>query len=159
MATTTTPTPDAMGPIIPRCDHDGAAMTQPGEDTSWCVESVNGNPSLDTFRSIRAYMCWATRCRTPARQTAFVPRQQRPSVLVVGNPTGDLPAAQREAEAVAAALEQRRGAEVDLLTGQVTYSDLSTKLNERCWDVVHYAGHARFDVLREDAGGLELAGG
>jgi hypothetical protein len=95
--------------------------------------------------------------RTPGRQAAMVPRADKPSVLVIGDPTGDLPAAKREGEAVASALGKRGDADVDLLLGRVTYNDLSKKLNERCWDIVHYAGHARFDPLREDAGGLELA--
>lgn len=95
--------------------------------------------------------------RTPGRQAAVAAAGDRRSVLVVGNPTGDLPAAQAEAEAVAAALRARGVAEVELLAGHVTYTDLSVKLNERCWDILHYAGHARFDALREDAGGLELA--
>lgn len=97
--------------------------------------------------------------RTPGRQAASTPPGSRPAVLVVGNPTGDLPAAQSEAEAVAAAIEGRGRADVEVLTTAVSYQQLSAKLNERCWDVVHYAGHARFDALREDAGGLELAGG
>ena len=37
--------------------YDGAAFTQPGQDTSWCVESAKGKPSLETLRSISAYMC------------------------------------------------------------------------------------------------------
>jgi hypothetical protein len=97
--------------------------------------------------------------RTPGRQAAQPVRGERPSVLVVGNPTGDLPAAQAEAEAVAAALSERGLADVHLMHSRVTYGELSQALNDRCWDVLHYAGHARFDTLREDAGGLELADG
>lgn len=97
--------------------------------------------------------------RTPGRQAAPVLRGDRPSVLVIGDPTGDLPAARAESDAVAAALRSGGVAEVHLMQSNVTYADLSAALNERCWDILHYAGHARFDALREDAGGLELADG
>lgn len=93
---------------------------------------------------------------TPGRQSAFVPDHERLSVLVIGNPTGDLPAAQTEAKAVADSLK-KSGADVQPLIGEeATYRNVSEALDTVCYDVVHYAGHAKFDVLREDAGGLVL---
>jgi hypothetical protein len=93
------------------------------------------------------------------RQAAYAPKGERLSVLVVGDPTGDLPAARREAEAVAEVLEKRGDADVTFLSQHVTYGDLSKKLDSQPYDIFHYAGHARFDDLREDAGGLELVDG
>lgn len=80
-------------------------------------------------------------------------------VLVIGDPTGDLPAARREARAVAAMLRRERGARAKLLQGSVGYQDVSAALDAERYDVLHYAGHARFDAARANASGLLLADG
>ena len=81
-------------------------------------------------------------------------------MLVIGNPTKDLPGAEREAKAVAAMLEEA-GAYVTALIGddtraEIGYGEVSGVLDTKSFDVVHYAGHAKFDPLREGASGLVL---
>jgi CHAT domain len=95
--------------------------------------------------------------RTPARQAALPPERDKLAVLVVGDPTDDLPAARSEANAIAEALTAETGADVTLLTGPLRYSAVSSVLNETHFDVLHYAGHAGFDALHEDASGFSLA--
>jgi hypothetical protein len=120
-------------------------------DLPWELLAVNDHHVVLDKRLARQ-----VELRTPGRQSAFVPAHEQLTVLVIGNPTGDLPEAQAEAEAVAAALE-RAGAKVTLLDREVPYASVSRELDGICYDVLHYAGHAKFDDLRSDAGGLELA--
>lgn len=91
------------------------------------------------------------------RQAAVTVPHERLQVLVIGDPTSDLDGARREAEAVAQKLEQHAGADVTALIGDVTYAAVSRELDTTSFDVVHYAGHARFDPMRESASGFALA--
>jgi CHAT domain-containing protein len=62
------------------------------------------------------------------------------SALVVADPKGDLPAAQREGDEVAAILEDSPlFGNVTMLCGKVSVLDLRKELGE--YDVMHYAGH------------------
>jgi CHAT domain-containing protein len=79
-------------------------------------------------------------------------------VLIVGNPTGDLPGAHKEAHSIARALRKTKNAEVKALVGDVSWEDVSRELNND-YDVLHYAGHARFDELRHGASGFILKNG
>jgi hypothetical protein len=92
----------------------------------------------------------------PGRQAAVVEPHSRLRVLVVGDPTADLPGARREAEALVDKLERHAGANVTALIGKVSYADLSRALDTDQFDVVHYAGHARFDPMRERESGFAL---
>ncbi|MDQ3823074.1 MAG: CHAT domain-containing protein, partial [Actinomycetota bacterium] len=95
----------------------------------------------------------------PGRQGAIVQPHPRLRVLVIGNPTGDLDGAQREAEALVEMLDAHPSAEVTPLIGNVTYEDVYREIDTQpAFDVIHYAGHAQFDPLREEASGFELAG-
>ncbi|MBK8617254.1 MAG: CHAT domain-containing protein [Anaerolineales bacterium] len=66
--------------------------------------------------------------------------------LVVGNPTGDLPEAEREANEVAA-LFKKHGWDVETLIGdEATVNAFALKLRNRPYRLIHFAGHARYDV-------------
>ena len=94
------------------------------------------------------------------RQAPLEPRVGPLRVLLVGDPTGDLPAARREARVVGAMLRRRRRAvHVTQLQGRVTYAAVSAALDSERYDVLHYAGHARFDPDRPGVSGLLLADG
>lgn len=81
-------------------------------------------------------------------------------LLLVVNPRGDLPGAEEERLAVQAALRDRPDVEVDLLPGKAaTVAALASRLAEGSYDVVHYAGHARFVPNRPGESGLLLADG
>ena len=92
----------------------------------------------------------------PGRAAALLPPRDTLNVLVIGDPTGDLPSAKREACAVADRLKKLSGARVTALIGDVAYKDVSAELNTTRYDVLHYAGHARFRPGREGVGGLLL---
>jgi hypothetical protein len=123
-------------------------------DLPWEITHVG-----DEAMALQTRMARQLELRTPGRQAAFVPEHPRLRVLVVGDPTGDLPAAAREARAVARLLKSEAAADVTALVGGATYSDVSARLDSEDFDVLHYAGHAEFDDLHEDVSGLVLADG
>jgi hypothetical protein len=123
-------------------------------DLPWELAHLNGRPiALSTQLGRQLELS------SSGRQAAFVAPHDRLEVLVVGDPTGDLPGAATEARAVAALLTGLPGANVTTLVGDVGYADVSRELDTHSYDIFHYAGHASFDSLREDASGLVLADG
>jgi hypothetical protein len=81
-------------------------------------------------------------------------------VLLVSDPTGNLPGARREAEAVAATLKTRPDVHVEALAGPAaTIAAVRTQLTSGFFDVFHYAGHAGFDEQQPENSGLVLADG
>jgi CHAT domain-containing protein len=92
------------------------------------------------------------------RTAAYPSADDTLKVLVVGNPTGDLPGAHKEAQAIARVLRRIKNAQVKALVGDVSWEDVSRELNND-YDVLHYAGHARFDELRHGASGFILKNG
>jgi class 3 adenylate cyclase/TolB-like protein len=89
---------------------------------------------------------------TTAAQTAPpLPRRERLTrVLVVSDPAGNLPAAQREGDAVAALWRGAPGCEVIHLSGRVTRAELVAKLSG-C-DALHLACHAHPGDAGQPAG-------
>jgi hypothetical protein len=91
-------------------------------------------------------------------RTASWPDHDGPMrALVIGNAVGGLPGAVAEAKAVKEVLERRADAEVELLSGVVSYEDVSERLDACSYDVLHYAGHAAYVEGRPDASGFVLA--
>ncbi|MGK3981954.1 CHAT domain-containing protein [Sorangium sp. So ce136] len=81
------------------------------------------------------------------------------SALVVADPRRDLPAARREADAVARALEGK-GLRVERLSGGLaTHRAVAGALEQPGIEVFHYAGHGFFGGLDGWDSGLALAGG
>jgi hypothetical protein len=111
----------------------------------------------DKFLSRSHLLSRQLEINAPGRPAVVRPTAGTLRVLVVGDPTGDLQAAHQEAEAVAARLEELPGAEVRPLIGGVTYQDVSRELDTTRYDILHYAGHARFDREGYGRGGLVLA--
>lgn len=82
------------------------------------------------------------------------------SVLLVTNPTEDLPGAAREGVAVRAALARIAGAVLTEIPGrEATRSRLLTELRSGRYQVVHYAGHAFFEPDSPGRSGILCAGG
>lgn len=75
--------------------------------------------------------------------------------LVIGNPTGDLPNAAKEAEWVTRLLKEA-GAKVDQLIGEqeATLRAIVEHLGSQQYHLVHYAGHAYFDDKAPSLSGL-----
>ena len=92
------------------------------------------------------------------RPAAYVEPHDRLRALVVGDPRDDLPGARDEAAAVAALLRSA-GAEVRECTGALSRAEVLRELEALDPDVLHYAGHAAFDTLRQSSGGLVMADG
>jgi hypothetical protein len=94
----------------------------------------------------------------PGHPAAYVAPHDRLRALVIGDPTGNLPGARAEADFVAGTLA-RLGAEVHGPAGVTRRAQVLEQIDRFNPDVLHYAGHARFDPLRQQAGGLVLADG
>jgi CHAT domain/Cytosol aminopeptidase family, N-terminal domain len=94
---------------------------------------------------------------SPGGPAPTAPIGQTIKILVVGDPTGDLPAARDEGEAIFTRLRGLPQITVKSLIGDVAYADVSRELDTTQYDVMHYAGHARFDAEWHDRGGFELA--
>jgi hypothetical protein len=92
--------------------------------------------------------------------SAAAPRRTKNAlrVLVIADPTCDLPNARLEGEAVAARLRAASNITVDLFTGdELRKHEFLLRINE--YDVVHFAGHAIHDVSQPDESSLVFADG
>jgi CHAT domain/Cytosol aminopeptidase family, N-terminal domain len=94
----------------------------------------------------------------PGHAAAFVPPHARLRALVIGNPTQDLPGSRDEADSVARTL-RRTGADVRTLLDGADQKQVLDLIDEFNPDLMHYAGHARFDPLNQADGGLVLSDG
>jgi hypothetical protein len=82
------------------------------------------------------------------------------NVLLVVNPTGDLPGAVEEGERVAAMLTQVEGAGITAIRGgEATRARLLAEFRSGDYDAIHFAGHAWFDAAAPASSGILCAGG
>ena len=82
------------------------------------------------------------------------------NVLLVVNPTGDLPGAVEEGERVAAMLTQLPGAGITAIRGaDATRARLLAEFRSGDYDAIHFAGHAWFDAAAPASSGILCAGG
>jgi hypothetical protein len=82
----------------------------------------------------------------------------RLSMLILADPTADLPAAREEARALGALFAPYPQVHFDVLTGpEVRRFDILRKLST--YDLIHYAGHARFDPDQPGQSGWILRDG
>ncbi len=96
----------------------------------------------------------------PARFDAELRTTHQLRVLLVANPTRDLPGAELERQRLAALLGNKRHVElVEVRERAATRSRVADELETGHYDLVHYAGHAFFDPKRRDSSGLVLADG
>ncbi|MGA0026024.1 MAG: CHAT domain-containing protein [Steroidobacteraceae bacterium] len=80
-------------------------------------------------------------------------------VLLVTDPTEDLPGAREEGRAIEGALTGD-GIRITRLRGsEATRARLLEEFASEAWDVIHYAGHAFFDPGAPGASGIYCAGG
>ena len=91
---------------------------------------------------------------TPARRASGSTKKRR-MLLIHSDPTGNLPAAAREADEIARALSDRLEIErVD--PDNATNAHLNDILMGKPFDFLHYAGHAVFDAKDPNQSGLQL---
>jgi adenylate cyclase len=94
----------------------------------------------------------------PPRRNPGQPRRQFAS-LIIGNPTGDLPGADREVEELVRLLQATPGTAPPriLMRRRATRSAVLGELASGAYDLIHYSGHAFFDPALPEPGGLILA--
>ncbi|UCH90188.1 MAG: CHAT domain-containing protein [Thermoplasmata archaeon] len=81
-------------------------------------------------------------------------------VLLVGNPSCDLPSSENEVKYISEKLESLPQVETKLLVGEdVTRTNFEKVLSEQHYDIVHYAGHSFYNPQNPDKSYLELANG
>jgi CHAT domain-containing protein len=79
----------------------------------------------------------------------------RLKVLLIVNPTGDLPGAEREGERVRRLFAQDTAYQLDELRGEeATWSAVRACFRSGEYDVIHYAGHAFFDPYNRARSGV-----
>ena len=131
--------------------HDREASRVP-----WETLQVGGaHPALERGLSRR----YASEGLSVARWSEDRPADGPPRVLMVVNPTLDLPGAAREGAALREAL-LRAGAQVDTLEGTAAVrARVLREMGSGTYDVLHFAGHGFFDTSDPGASGLVCANG
>lgn len=82
------------------------------------------------------------------------------SVLLIVNPTQDLPGAEREGERIKEIFAQDQAVRLEeLWREQATFSAVRAAFRSGKYDVVHYAGHAFFDPVNRARSGVLCHGG
>jgi len=131
--------------------HDREASQVPWE----LLHDGDGFPALGAGLSRR----YASDTLTAARWRAPPVAGGRVRVLVVADPTGDLPSAAQEGTSLKTALETA-GVEVRLLLGgQATRARILDAIDTHSVDALHFAGHGFFESADPAHGGLVCAGG
>ena len=132
--------------------HDAAGSRVP-----WETLNLRGwIPALESGLSRR----YATADLVPARFDQERRSQRELGVLVISNPTRDLPGAELERERITAILGRVPKVRVTEVTGEAaTLARVTAELEAGRHDVIHYAGHAFFDAHRPGESGLALADG
>jgi hypothetical protein len=132
--------------------HDAAGSRVPWETLNvrgWC-------PALDNGLSRR----YATADLVPARFDSRRREQHDLGVLVIANPTQDLPGADAERERIADILGDAKRVRLTEVVGEAaTIARITAEFESGRYDVIHYAGHAFFDAQRPGESGLVLADG
>jgi len=131
--------------------HDAEGSRVPWE----ALRVGDGFPALEGGLSRR----YASDGLTVARWSEECRRDTRVSVLMVIDPTGDLPGAVDEGRALAQSL-RAAGADIDTLSGPAaTRKAVLRAVRSGRYDVLHFAGHGFFDAADPGRGGFVGAGG
>jgi CHAT domain-containing protein len=132
--------------------HDAAGSRVP-----WETLNIGGwFPALEHGLSRR----YATADLVPARFDASRREQRELGVLLITNPTGDLPGADDERRRIAAILNRVRAARLTEVSGDAAnIARVTAEFESGRHDVIHFAGHAFFDAKRPGESGLVLADG
>ena len=160
----------------------GEVLTQQllPEEIAAALPSIKSSPLVVVHDSASAHWPWETLCidgwapaaanglsRRYAAEGMSVAkwREQRRrerefNVLLVINPTGDLPGAVEEGERVSKMLAQLPGAGITAIRGgDATRARLLAEFRSGDYDAIHFAGHAFFDAAAPASSGILCAGG
>jgi hypothetical protein len=131
--------------------HDHAASRWP-----WEALSINGWSPACAAGLSRRYAAEDMSVAKWREERRLSPRLE---LLLVINPTEDLPGAEAEGRRVDGVLAQT-DATVTLLSGsEATRARLLDEFRSGRYDAIHYAGHAFFDVASPASSGILCAGG
>jgi len=132
--------------------HDSASAHWP-----WEALSIKGwAPAAESGLSRR----YAAEGMSVAKWREQRRRERGLNVLLVINPTGDLPGAVEEGERVAKMLARLEGAGITAIRGgEATRARLLAEFRSGDYDAIHYAGHAFFDAAAPSSSGILCAGG
>ena len=132
--------------------HDAASGHWP-----WEVLSLKGWAPAGAMGLSRRY---AAEGMSVAKWREQRRRAKEFNVLLVVNPTGDLPGAVEEGERVAAMLTRVEGAGITAIRGaDATRARLLAEFRSGDYDAIHFAGHAWFDPAAPASSGILCAGG
>ncbi len=132
--------------------HDSASAHWP-----WEVLSIKGWAPAAAKGLSRRY---AAEGMSVAKWREQRRRAREFNVLLVINPTGDLPGAVEEGERVASMLAQLPGAGITAIRGaDATRARLLAEFRSGDYDAIHFAGHAWFDAAAPASSGILCAGG
>ena len=150
------PLGDTLGKDPGRCLDlilDDASSTIPWEALRFADEGSDHVPARNG--GVRRRLVVRAVAGPPVRR---IGPGQRLSVLLVIDPTSNTPGAHEEGEAIREAFTRHR-ATIDAFVlegGEATVDRLLDLLRKRTWDVLHYAGHARFAPGDPEGSGLKL---
>jgi hypothetical protein len=132
--------------------HDAAGSRVP-----WETLNLRGwTPALEHGLSRR----YATADLVPARFDSERRQQRELTVLVITNPTEDLPGADEEGARIVAILGGARRVHLtEVAREAATLARITAEFESGRHDVIHFAGHAFFDAQRPGESGLVLADG
>lgn len=127
--------------------HDEGASRIP-----WETAAVNGRVLAGGLGLSRRYVAQDLAPAKWLEQRVFGPTLD---VLLVVDPTEDLPGARAEGERLRKLFGAQSRLRIHTLEGpQATRSKLRDAFHSGEWDVVHYAGHAHFDALHPARSGI-----
>jgi hypothetical protein len=132
--------------------HDSASAHWP-----WETLSIKGwAPAAEAGLSRR----YAAEGMSVAKWREQRRRESGLNVLLVVNPTGDLPGAVEEGDRVAQMLARMPGAGITAIRGgEATRARLLAEFRSGDYDAIHFAGHAFFDATAPASSGILCAGG
>jgi hypothetical protein len=132
--------------------HDSASAHWP-----WEALSIKGwAPAAEAGLSRR----YAAEGMSVAKWREQRRRERGLNVLLVINPTGDLPGALEEGERVVQMLARLPGTGITAVRGgEATRARLLAEFRSGDYDAIHFAGHAFFDAAAPASSGILCAGG
>ncbi len=109
------------------------------------------------FLCLRTAMGRMPMMRDFPRRNEYI-REDKLRFLLIANPTGDLPATEKEIQWIGDRLRDEPVTVEIWRRDEVTGLKLHRALASGRYDVIHYSGHAHFNLKKPDESGLLLAG-
>lgn len=138
--------------------HDPLASRVPWES----LPLLTSQPDTGALPCLQSGVSRRYRSNSAASLAKFLEERQQTSVLsvlLVIDPTSDLPGAEDEGTRIISLLSQTNEATFDVLwQDAATRESILEMMQTGKYDVVHYAGHAAFDAENRERSGLLCAG-